>query len=159
MGAATRWLPGRLLAVAGAVPLAGRSVVDVGAGDGQLARHLAARGVRVVATERRPASFHRLLAAVPQLDCRQGDGLAVMRPGEVEGAVVAGMGGHSIQRILAGSPAVARSLDWLVLQPQQHAGRLADWLDEAGYTVRTRTIAVQGRHSYTVLLVTPHEPS
>jgi tRNA (adenine22-N1)-methyltransferase len=134
-------------------------VVDVGAGDGQLARYLAARGVRVVATERRAASFQRLLAAVPQLDCRLGEGLEVVRPGEVEGAVVAGMGGHSIERILAGSPAVAGSLDWLALQPQQHAGRLQDWLAEAGYAVLTRTIAVQGRHSYTVLLVTAHESS
>ena len=97
--------------------------------------------------------------AVPQLDCRQGDGLAVLRPGEVEGAVVAGMGGHSIARILDASPAVARSLDWLVLQPQQHADRLVAWLDGAGYRVRACQTAAQGRRSYTVLLVTGHERS
>jgi tRNA (adenine22-N1)-methyltransferase len=141
------------------VPVDARSVVDVGAGDGQLARHLAARGLRVVATERRPPSYARLRAAVPQLDCRQGEGLAVLRPGEVEGAVVAGMGGHSIARILDASPALARSLDWLVLQPQQHADRLMAWLDEAGYRIRARDTAAQGRHSYTVLLVTGHERS
>lgn len=141
------------------MPVDARSVVDVGAGDGQLARHLAARGLRVVATERRPPSYARLRAAVPQLDCRQGEGLAVLRPGEVEGAVVAGMGGHSIARILDASPALARSLDWLVLQPQQHADRLMAWLDEAGYRIRARDTAAQGRHSYTVLLVTGHERS
>jgi tRNA (adenine22-N1)-methyltransferase len=139
------------------VPDGAGSVADVGAGDGQLARHLAARGLRVVATERRPASFARLHAAVPQVDCRLGEGLRVLVPGEVEGAVIAGMGGHSIGRILAGAPALARSLEWLVLQPQQHADRLSGWLAEAGFAVLKRTIAVQGRHSYTVLLVTAHE--
>jgi len=152
-----RALPARLRAVAAAVPAGARSLADVGAGDGQLARHLAARGLRVVATERRPASFERLRAAAGGLDCRLGEGLDVLRPGEVEGAVLAGLGGHSIARILGGSPAVARSLDWLVLQPQQHAEQLVAWLGEAGYAVRARTAAAQGRHSYTVLLVTEHE--
>jgi tRNA (adenine22-N1)-methyltransferase len=132
-------------------------VADVGAGDGQLARHLATLGLRVVATERTPASFARLNVALRGLDCRIGEGLAVLRPGEVEGAVVAGMGGHSIVRILEASPAVARSLGWLVLQPQQHAGRLLDWLVTAGYAVQARTAAAQRGHSYTVLLVTAHE--
>jgi len=132
-------------------------VADIGAGDGQLARHLAARGLRVVASERRPASCARLRAALPHLDCRQGEGLEVLRPGEVEGVVLAGMGGHSIARILAASPVVARSLDWLVLQPQQHAEQLVSWLEPAGYRVRSMSAAAQGGRSYTVLLVTGHE--
>jgi len=152
-------LPPRLRAVAAAVPDRATSVADVGAGDGQLAQHLAGRGLRVVATERRPASFARLRAAVPHLDCRLGEGLEVLRPGEVEGVVLAGMGGHSIARILDASPAVTRALDWLVLQPQQHAERLIDWLEPAGYRVLARDAAAQGRRSYTVLLVTGHERS
>lgn len=111
----------------------------------------------MVATERRPASFARLRAAVPRLDCRMGEGLDVLRPGEVDGVVLAGMGGHGIVRILEGAPVVARSLDWLVLQPQQHPEALVAWLEVAGYTLLGRTTAVQGRHSYTVLLVTGHE--
>ena len=110
-----------------------------------------------MATERRPASYARLRAALPDVDCRMGEGLAVLRPGEVEGVVVAGMGGHSIARILEASPAVARVLDWLVLQPQQHADQLVAWLEPAGYRVRARDTAAQGRRSYTVLLVTGHE--
>jgi tRNA (adenine22-N1)-methyltransferase len=152
-------LPLRLRAVAAAVPLEAQSVADVGAGDGQLARHLAARGLRVVASERRPPSYARLRVAVPQLDCRLGEGLEVLRPGEVEGVVLAGIGGYSIARILDASPAVARSLAWLVLQPQQHAERLVAWLEPAGYRIRARDAAAQGRRSYTVLLVTGHERS
>ena len=148
-------MPRRLRAVAAAVPVAAGSVADVGAGDGQLARHLSSVGLRVIATERRPGPYSRLRAALPKIECRQGEGLEVLQPGEVEGVVVAGLGGHTIARILKGSPAVAQALEWLVLQPQQHAGHLLTWLGPAGYKIDTRTTMSQGRHSYTVLLVRP----
>jgi tRNA (adenine22-N1)-methyltransferase len=139
--------------VADTVPSAATSVADVGAGDGLLARHLAARGLRVIATERRTAPFARLVAAAPELDCRLGDGLEVLQPGEVQGAVVAGMGGHSIVRMLGGAREVAASLDWLVLQAQQHTAALQEWLTAAGWRVCSTRVVRQGRHSYTVLLV------
>lgn len=145
--------------MAAAVPIGAVSAADVGAGDGQLARHLAASGVRVIATERLPKPFARLQSALPGLDCRQGEGLEALRPGEVEGAVVAGMGGLRIVRILEGSPEVAHRLRWLVLQPQQHGDRLLGWLGPAGYAVSSRTEAAQAGRSYTVLVVRPHERS
>lgn len=152
-------MPARLRALAAAVPAAAASVADVGAGDGQLAQILTARGLRVIATERRPGPYARLRAALPSVDCRQGEGLEVLRPGEVEGVVLAGLGGHTIARILEGSPRVAQALDWLVLQPQQHANHLLAWLGPAGYRVDNRATMSEGRHSYTVLLVRPHERS
>jgi tRNA (adenine22-N1)-methyltransferase len=143
--------------VAAAVPLGATSVADIGAGDGQLARHLAARGVRVVATERRPGPFARLRSALPGIDCRMGEGLEVLAPGEVEGAVVAGLGGRGIARILVASPAVVDDLRWLVLQPQQHTEDLLRWLRAAGHTVASTAVVAQGRHSYRVLVVRLHE--
>src|SRR5262249_54332493 len=118
----------RLRAVAGVVSQTAASVADVGAGDGQRARPLPARGLHVIATERRPGPYARLRAALPELDCRQGEGLEVLRPGEVEGVVLAGFGGHTIARVLEASPRVAQALEWLVLQPQQHADPLLDLL-------------------------------
>lgn len=152
-------MPPRLRAVAAAVPPGARSVADVGAGDGQLSRRLAARGLRVVATEARPGPFARLRAALPQLDCRLGDGLNVLRPGEVDGVVLAGMGGRTIVRMLESSPEVAAGLDWLVLQPQQHVEPLRSWLASSGYVIRACATTAQGRHSYTVLVVVRHERS
>ena len=154
-----RRMPPRLRAVAGVVPAGAASVADIGAGDGQLAKHLSARGLHVIATERRPGPYSRLRAALPDLDCRQGEGLEVLGPGEVEGVVLAGLGGHTIARVLESAPAVARTLEWLVLQPQQHADHLLAWLGPAGYRVAVRATMSQGRHSYTVLLVRPYERS
>jgi tRNA (adenine22-N1)-methyltransferase len=137
------------------VPAEARAVADIGAGDGQLARDLTARGVRVVASERSPGPFRRLSAGNPGLDCRMGEGLEVLGPSEVEGAILAGMGGWKIARILSASPDAVRKLDWLVLQPQQNPSQLADWLAGAGFrTLAVETAAERGR-CYTVLLVSP----
>jgi tRNA (adenine22-N1)-methyltransferase len=138
--------------VAEAVPAGARSAADIGAGDGQVALALARRGVRVIATELRAASFARLPAA---LERRRGDGLSVLRPGEVEGAVVAGMGARTIAGMLEGGGEVALGLSWLVLQPQQHASRLEGWLARAGYRLLEGRDVDEGHRSYRVLLVEP----
>jgi tRNA (adenine22-N1)-methyltransferase len=150
----------RLAAVATAVPAGASSAVDVGAGDGQLALELARRGLRVVATERTPAALARLQAAAPGLDCRLGDGLGPVGPGEVEGAVVAGLGGRSIARLLDRGRPAALGLGWLVLQPQDRAHELERGLD--GYTICFGGWAVQGRRLYRVVravLITPGQPA
>ncbi|MDQ6901277.1 MAG: class I SAM-dependent methyltransferase [Candidatus Dormibacteraeota bacterium] len=141
----------RLRAVLGAVPAAG-SVADIGAGGGQLALALRGRGLKVIATELTVPGYALLPA---ELERRRGDGLQALLPGEVEGAVLTGLGGHSIIRILSRSPVVVASLAWLVLQPQQHLQALERWLNDAGYRVQQRSgVMERGRH-YTVLRATP----
>jgi tRNA (adenine22-N1)-methyltransferase len=145
--------------VAAAVPEQAGSVADVGAGDGQLARHLSAHGRRVVATERVPGAFERLRASSPALDCRLGDGLSVLRPAEVDCVVLAGMGGRTMARVLdgalTGSPALLRSLRWLVLQPQQRTKELMAWLGSAGFRTLSSAETTDRGRSYTVLVVAP----
>ena len=148
----------RLRTVMDMVPAEAGSVVDVGAGDGQLALALAARGLRVVATESGAGPFQRLQDAAGHLDCRRGDGLEPLLPGEVEGAVMAGVGGATIAATLDGAGDLARGLDWLVLQPQQGAHELERWLVAHRYEVRDARWAVQGRRLYRVLLVEPMSP-
>lgn len=134
------------------MPVEAGSVADIGAGDGQVSLALGRRGVRVIATERGSGAFARLPSS---LERRLGDGFSVLRPGEVEGAVVAGMGGRSIAGMLAGQPPVARSLRWLVLQPQQQAGLLEAWLADSGYRLRSSQEVTERARSYRVLLVEP----
>jgi tRNA (adenine22-N1)-methyltransferase len=149
----------RLRAVVAAIPEDAGSVADVGAGDGQLARHLSASGRRVVASERLPGPFQRLQASSPGLDCRLGDGLSVLRRAEVECVVIAGLGGRTIAGVLrdalAGSPALVAALRCLVLQPQQRAGDLVEWLRAAGFRHLASAEASDRGRSYTVLVVQP----
>lgn len=134
------------------MPVEAGSVADIGAGDGQVSLALGRRGVHVIATELGSGAFARLPAS---LERRLGDGLSVLRPGEVEGAVVAGMGGRSIAGMLAGHSPVARSLRWLVLQPQQQTAVLEAWLAESGYRLRSAQEVTERSRSYRVLLVEP----
>jgi tRNA (adenine22-N1)-methyltransferase len=154
MGPGARLTP-RLRALAAILPAETCSVADVGAGDGALARHLAERGLRVVATELRPGPFLRLRERAPGLDCRLGDGLEALRPGEVEAVLIAGLGGRTIAAMLERSDAVVRSLRWLVLQPQQHAEALLAWLDAHGFPVERVSTGSERGHPFQVLLVRP----
>jgi tRNA (adenine22-N1)-methyltransferase len=138
--------------VAEAVPAEASSAADVGAGDGQVALSLARRGMRVIATELRGGSFARLPAS---LERRRGDGLSVLRPGEVEGVIVAGLGGRTIAAMLERGGELTLGLRWLVLQPQQHLSRLEAWLARARYRMLACWDVDEGRRSYRVLLVEP----
>jgi tRNA (adenine22-N1)-methyltransferase len=136
---------------------AGRSVADVGTGDGKLAAWLAAAGHRLIATENKPGPRLEALRILEPLgiECRLGDGLEPLLPGEVEVAVIAGMGGRTIGRILAGSPEVVAALEALVLQPMQHGEELlADLLDR-GYRLSGRVDVEQRSRVYSALLVLP----
>ena len=136
---------------------AGSSVADIGTGDGKLAAWLAAAGHRVIATENKPGpqvEASRLLRPLG-IECRLGDGLEPIRPGEVDVAVVAGMGGRSIGRILAASPAVVASLEALVLQPVQHGEELLAELLERGFRVNAHAEIEQRSRAYSALLIVP----
>jgi tRNA (adenine22-N1)-methyltransferase len=144
----------RLKAVADAVPT-GASVVDVGAGDGQLSSWLAAEGHRVIATEGRAGPYVRLRARLEPfgVETRPADGLSAVQVGEVDVAVIAGVGGHRIVKILSASPQVVAALRALVLQPVQHADVVRSWVRAAGLEVARESRAVEAGRRYTVLLV------
>lgn len=132
-------------------------MADVGAGDGLLAAWLAAHGHRVIATENKPGPLAVVRALLDPLgiECRFGEGLEPIRPGEVEAAVIAGMGGATIARILAASPGVVAGLRALVLQPVQQAEELFEGLARDGFREAARVQVGQGSHRYTAALLLP----
>ena len=136
---------------------AGRSVADVGTGDGKLAAWLQAAGHRVIATENKAGPRLEALRLLGPLgiECRLGEGLEPLLPGEVEVVVIAGLGGRSIQRILAGSPDIVASLEALILQPMQHRDELFADLLARGFRVDGRVEIEQGARAYSALLMLP----
>ncbi|MEA2644946.1 MAG: tRNA (adenine22-N1)-methyltransferase [Chloroflexota bacterium] len=139
----------RLRALLDLVP-EGLAVADIGSGHGAVAHALAARGQRVVATERTPRTLGGLVADLARLPggaaiaarARLGDGLAALAPGEVEAVVIAGMGGRSIVRILDSAPWLPR---WLVLQPVQEPGAVEAWIAARGWEAVETPIAERRR--------------
>jgi tRNA (adenine22-N1)-methyltransferase len=133
------------------------SVADVGTGDGKLAAWLAAAGHHVIATENKPGPRLEALRLLEPLgiECRLGDGLKPILPGEVEVAVIAGLGGRTIGRILAASPEVATSFRALILQPVQHGEELLAGLRAEGYRLSAGADIEQRSRRYSAFLMLP----
>lgn len=154
----TAGLPERLRSVAALIPNRVAAVADVGAGHGALAAHLASRaGVRVIATEASAGPLLELcrnLAAwgvEDRVEVRRGDGLDALGYGEVDVAVVAGMGAHTVLGIAA--DAHSRGIRRLILQCMQRDELVAPWLANRGWPVCASASCTQRGRRYTARLV------
>jgi tRNA A22 N-methylase len=111
-----------------------------------LALALRERGRAVIATERTPMAMDVLRADLLRrggaLECRQGEGFEAVRPGEVDVAVVAGMGGKRIIQILESASWLPR---WLVLQAVQDQDILAGWIRATGWPCSMLVATDRGR--------------
>ena len=146
----------RQRALVDAVPEDARSVADVGAGDGQVALALAGSGMRVIAIDRTRRTLERLRhATAGRCEVRSGDGLTALTPGEVEGCVIAGLGGFSIAGILEAAPEQLRALRWLVLGPHSENHRLEGRLARAGLRPREVRFVMERRRLYQIIVVEP----
>ena len=94
-----------------------------------------------------------------QIETRLGSGLSVVRPNEVQTAVLAGMGGVLISQLLAADSAVANSIGQLVLQPMNAPEYLRHHLHENGYRITQEYLAAEGAKTYVILQVCRGEES
>jgi len=86
------------------------------------------------------------------LDFRLGDGLAVLKPGEADPVIIAGMGGDAITEILAAAP-WSRAGPLLLLQPMSKAETLRAWLPSNGYRVLAEKLVQDKGVLYPILTV------
>ena len=144
----------RLDAIASMVP-PGSVVADIGTDHGLLPLRLLASGraVRCVASEPSAARLAKARAVAsrspsrPALSLRIGDGFAVLAPEDgVDVAVIAGLGGHAVVRILDHPARDRLALRRLVLQPQTDPSLVRGWLVEHGFLhVDERLVLDRGR--------------
>ena len=137
----------------------GRRMADIGSDHALLPRWMLQenRVESAIAGELGDGPFNRAREAAEaaglsgRLEVRQGDGLTVLTPGEVETVVIAGMGGDLIAEILSADPAKSSSFSRYVLQPMKHEAVLRRWLADAGWPV-LREELIQENGKYYVLL-------
>mgnify|MGYP000259454089 CR=1 FL=1 len=136
------------------------TVADIGADHGQMALAVLRRGIagRVIATDISAASLAKARAlsdadGVINMETRLGDGLRPLSAGEADTAVLAGMGGRLIARILGDQDGTARSLYHLVLQPMHSVRDLRRWLYESDYRILSERLAREGDRFYHVMKV------
>jgi len=148
----------RLQALADFVPT-GSLVADIGTDHGYLALELVQSGKagRVIASDKNSGPLEAAVRAVreagltEQVTLREGDGLAVLKPGEVDTVCIAGMGGILMTEILEAQPEVVKSLKRLVLQPMNGAPELRRWLYRHYWHIVDEALAVDDGRIYEII--------
>lgn len=151
-------LPLRLLAVAQMVP-PGSRVADIGTDHAYLPVYLVASGrcPHVVAVEKKWGPYRRALATVAgaglqgRVEVRLGDGLAPLKPGEVDTVTITGLGALTQQEILTAGAAIRHTLRRLILQPQGEAGPLRRFLATIGWCLEEEELVYEGGHYYFIM--------
>lgn len=153
----------RLQAIANQVPQGAR-LVDVGTDHGHLPVWLLLNGRidRAIAADLRAGPLDRARDTARQygqterLSFRLCDGLADVRPEEVDTVVIAGMGGETIAAILKAAP-WSREDKLLFLQPMTGAPKLREWLQANEYRILNEEIVREGKKLYSIWTVTGGE--
>ena len=155
----------RLQAVANWVPKGAR-LADIGTDHGFLPVWLLKYGVidfaiaadlreKPLETAKRTAERHGL---ADRISFRLCDGLADIRPEEVDTVSIAGMGGETIVAILEAAPWTWERGTRLLLQPQSGSFELRSCLCEKGYRILRETIAREENRFYILMEVERGEP-
>lgn len=90
-----------------------------------------------------------------RIEVRVGSGLGPLKKGEADGIIAAGMGGLMIIDVLKENPEKSHALQWMVLQPQNHAGDLRIWLAENGYRIVQEDLALESVQLYEMMMAVP----
>ena len=151
----------RLMRVASFIPRGAR-VADVGTDHARLPLWLVQNGVceRVTATDLSAGPLgraERLVSKCGLLDrvrLMRADGLAGLE-GEIDRAVIAGMGGDVISGILARAPWLREEGVALILQPMTAAEVLRAFLQNSGYAITAESLVKEGRRLYQIIAAAP----
>jgi len=135
------------------------SVIDVGTDHGYVPIYLVKNYIikKAIASDinRGPVEKAKnnitLNNASSQISCRLGSGLSTVKKGEVEIAIIAGMGGNLIRDILEDDLEVVKELKYIVLQPVQNAEVLREYLYNAGYDILDEEICIDDGKYYEVI--------
>lgn len=152
----------RLAAIA-ALLTPGETAADIGADHAQLSIYLVLKNIapRIVIGELGSGPLQRALRAVassglqPRIDVRQGDGLQVLAPGEVDNVILAGLGGDTLAGILAADWEKAASFRNYVFQPMSKPGVLRQALADQGWQITSEAVVDERGRLYVVLTSNP----
>ncbi len=155
-------LSGRLQAVASLVT-AGYRVVDIGTDHAYIPIYLIQEGLAatVIAMDVNRGPLKKAEEHVTangmegRIELRLSDGFEKLKPSEADAAVLAGMGGPLMLRILKEYPEVTLSLRELVLQPQSETAKVRAFLLEEGFLFIQEDMVKDDGKYYPMMKVVP----
>lgn len=138
----------------------GETMADIGTDHGFLPIYLKKNGIcpHVILSDISMGSLEKALEdcqwLIPEeeMDLRAGNGLQVLKAGEVDTVVMAGMGGNLITEILGDDPEKSHSFRKYILQPRRHIGVLRCWLAAEGYGIDRELLVRENRHLCEILV-------
>ena len=92
-----------------------------------------------------------------EIETRLSNGFQALQPGEVQSAVIAGMGGGLVIRILTEGEEVVRKLEECILQPQSEIEKVRAFLLEKGYEFLEEDMVCEDGKYYPMMSVTKKE--
>lgn len=149
----------RLDLVAALVP-EGKIVADIGTDHARLPLFLVEQGIcpRVIAVELNEGPYRvacrqvRKRGAGDRIQVRRGHGFSAIKPGEVEVAVMAGLGGRTIIHIVRNHPAVTEKISHFILQPMTDGEELRLWLSRHYFRIVTEALVAEEGRLYEVIV-------
>ncbi|MBZ9608476.1 class I SAM-dependent methyltransferase [Clostridium estertheticum] len=135
------------------------SVIDVGTDHGYVPINLVKNGVikKAIASDINKGPVEKAKNNIihnnmcGQITCRLGSGLSTVEKGEVQVAIIAGMGGNLIRDILEADLDVVKQFKYMILQPVQNAEVLRGYLYVAGYDILDEEICNDDGRFYEII--------
>jgi tRNA (adenine22-N1)-methyltransferase len=87
-----------------------------------------------------------------KVDLRLGSGIEVLKKGEVDEIIIAGMGGILISELLSKNPEVAKSSNKLILQPMQAQNELRKYLFNNGFEIIDEILVKEDFRIYEIIV-------
>ncbi|PJI07067.1 MULTISPECIES: tRNA (adenine(22)-N(1))-methyltransferase [Clostridium] len=88
-----------------------------------------------------------------KIECRLGSGLNVLKTGEVDSVVIAGMGGNLIRDLIEERLDIFKSLKYAVLQPVQNPEVLREYLYKRGFNILGEQLCIDESKYYEIIKV------
>lgn len=134
-------------------------IADIGCDHGLVSAELVRREIagKVIAADisreslKKAEELAKRMGIESQLECRLGDGLSVLKPGEAQGIIIAGMGGPLLMRILEQGWKAARSAQYLVLSPHNYPDSVRQYLNLAGFCIEKEEISQEKGKFYPIM--------
>ncbi|MCT4509239.1 MAG: class I SAM-dependent methyltransferase [Tepidibacter sp.] len=92
-----------------------------------------------------------------RIELRLGSGLSVLKLGEVDEVVIAGMGGVLISQLIENELEIAKKLDKIILQPMQASSELRKYLHKNSFIIEEEILVKEDFRIYEIMVVTYDE--
>lgn len=137
------------------------TVADIGTDHGYVPEIILKKNIckKVIATDlnkgplENAKQYLALIGLNSKVDFRQGSGLEVLKPGEADIVIIAGMGGMLINKILHDAPSITEKVNKFILQPMTAVNKVRKYLFENGFKIESESIVKEYYHYYHILKV------